>query len=498
MSDKNASTRRILGPFNRVEGDLEVQLEVEHGHIKKAWVNSPLYRGFEQMLHGKVPQDALVYTPRICGICSVSQSVAAAQALAAAQGLTPCNNGILATNLILAAENLADHLSHFYLFFMPDFARDDYKDRPWFNDIASRFKAQSGSAARQVLPARAAFLHLTGILAGKWPHSLALQPGGTTRPVEAQEKIRLLTTISMFRNFLQDVVFGGELEQISALADENDLQTWAQNHADCDFSRFLLLADDLALHQLGGASDHFMSFGAYQNAEQQNSRADSQHLFRAGTWQQEFQALNPDHIKEDISHSWLSAQSEAKHPYQGCTIPDADAFADKNDSYSWCKAPRLNQQVVEVGAIARQMVEGQPLIRQLVADSGANVRNRIIARLLELALVVPAMEDWARQLQPKEAFCVSSKMPDEAQGAGMVEAARGSLGHWLRVKNGHILNYQIIAPTTWNFSPRDADDRPGALELALQNTYVGDDQNASVIIQHIIRSFDPCMVCTVH
>ena len=65
-------------------------------------------------------------------------------------------------------------------------------------------------------------------------------------------------------------------------------------------------------------------------------------------------------------------------------------------------------------------------------------------------------------------------------------------------KNGRILNYQIIAPTTWNFSPRDAEQQPGALELALQDTEVGDETGASATIQHIIRSFDPCMVCTVH
>ena len=70
-----------VGPFNRVEGDLEVHLEVEGGRVVAARVNSTLYRGFEQILLGKAPIDALVITPRICGICSVSQSTAAAYAL---------------------------------------------------------------------------------------------------------------------------------------------------------------------------------------------------------------------------------------------------------------------------------------------------------------------------------------------------------------------------------------------------------------------------------
>ena len=161
---------------------------------------------------------------------------------------------------------------------------------------------------------------------------------------------------------------------------------------------------------------------------------------------------------------------------------------------------------MEVGALARQVVNGHPLIRDLVSQNGSNVRDRVIARLLEIALVVPVMEDWAKELTPKDPFCLHAKIPDEVEGFGMIEAARGSLGHWLKVKNGRILNYQIIAPTTWNFSPRDADGVPGVLEQALINTpLLGDrngdrnkDEKMPVEVQHIVRSFDPCMVCTVH
>ncbi|MEW8351121.1 MAG: nickel-dependent hydrogenase large subunit, partial [Candidatus Thiodiazotropha taylori] len=94
--------------------------------------------------------------------------------------------------------------------------------------------------------------------------------------------------------------------------------------------------------------------------------------------------------------------------------------------------------------------------------------------------------------------CDHAAMPQEAQGAGLVEAARGSLGHWIRIRNGRILNYQIVAPTTWNFSPRDAKGQPGALELALQGARLRAGETEPVSVQHIVRSFDPCMVCTVH
>ncbi len=480
-------TRRILGPFNRVEGDLEVQVEINQGHVSNAWVNSPLYRGFEQILVGKDPRDALVYTPRICGICSVSQSVAAARALAQIQGIDYTDNGRLATNLILACENLADHLSHFYLFFMPDFARASYKNHDWYNTIHTRFAAQQGSASQEALPARAQFLNLTGILAGKWPHSLALQPGGTTRAVEPRERLRLYSLVQNFRQFLERVLFGYGLEEVSAIESMTELKKRATQYPNADFSQFLMLSENLQLDQLGRNSNHFMSYGAYQI----NPEA---HLFKAGTWLTNHAELDTNVISEDISHSWMHAQRTPKHPYQGTTLPDENA----ENAYSWCKAPRYDGHIMEVGALARQLIDQHPLIQGLVNTSGGNVQNRVIARLLELARIVPIMEDWVKQLEPGQAFCQQATMPAQGQGMGLVEAARGSLGHWLQIKKGRILNYQIVAPTTWNFSPRDQHGVLGPLEQALLDTPVDEDGKDTVNIQHIVRSFDPCMVCTVH
>ena len=482
-------TRRIVGPFNRVEGDLEVHLNIQGRAVRDARVVSPLFRGFEQMLEGKDPRDAMVYTPRICGICSVSQSVAAAGALADTQGLTIPPNGEAAINLILANENVADHLTHFYLFFMPDFARQVYANEPWYTAVAERFKAVSGSAARQVLPARAEFMHLMGLLAGKWPHSLAIQPGGTTRAVEVQERTRISGILFGFRRFLESVLFGDTLENVLALDSSEQVRAWAdrQPWEQSDFRRFLHLADELELGALGRASDCFMSYGVYP--------VDGERLFARGVWQAgSLSALEPDSITEDVSHSWMIDYRQPKHPYDGVTVPDADAKA----GYTWCKAPRLAGRVVEVGALARQVVDGHPLIRDLVRQSGGNVRNRVIARPLEIARVVVAMEGWVRMLVPGEPFCDHAPVPDQAMGCGMIEAARGSLGHWLKIEDGRLANYQIIAPTTWNFSPRDARDTPGALEQALVGAPVRDREKDPVAVQHVVRSFDPCMVCTVH
>ncbi len=396
------------------------------------------------------------------------------------------NNGRLASNIILATENLADHLTHFYLFFMPDFARDHYQQHRWYQPIATRFRAQTGTASREMLRARANFLYINGILAGKWPHTLAILPGGTSRSVEPQERVRLLSILAEFRHFLETTLFDCSLDSVLALEDQQQLEQWADQHPAADFAQFLQLSRDLNLIQSGRSGDRFMSFGCYDQADKP--------FFDAGVWDRGLTLLNESLISEDISNSWMMGQNFARHPYEGSTLPDSDI----NSGYSWCKAPRLGGRVMEVGALARQQINGNPLIRDLVSHDGGNVNSRIVARVFEVALLVVEMQRWILALKPREVFCVQQAIPDEAQGAGMIEAARGSLGHWLRIKHGRIFNYQIIAPTTWNFSPRDASSTPGALEQALVGTVVGEEARSDVAIQHIVRSFDPCMVCTVH
>jgi hydrogenase large subunit len=182
---------------------------------------------------------------------------------------------------------------------------------------------------------------------------------------------------------------------------------------------------------------------------------------------------------------------------EGITQPELD----KAGAYTWNKAPRLAGKVIETGAIARQLVAGQPLIRAACAEHGGSVYTRVLARLVELARILPLMEQWLLALQPGEPFHQVQAMPEQAQGIGLTEAARGAVGHWLRIERGRIAHYQIVAPTSWNFSPRDAAGTPGALEAALVGAPLDDTAEGpgtSVAVQHIVRSFDPCMVCTVH
>jgi hydrogenase large subunit len=160
--------------------------------------------------------------------------------------------------------------------------------------------------------------------------------------------------------------------------------------------------------------------------------------------------------------------------------------------------PRRAGQVLETGALARQLAQGQPLLRALWQRSRGNVSTRVLARAMELAQLVLLADECLRSIEPGAPCCAEAVLPSDADAVGLCEAARGSLGHWLSIRGGRIARYQIVAPTSWNFSPRDRAGTPGALEAALVGAPVQEGETTPASVQHIVRSFDPCMVCTVH
>ena len=127
---------------------------------------------------------------------------------------------------------------------------------------------------------------------------------------------------------------------------------------------------------------------------------------------------------------------------------------------------------------------------------GSNVLLRHFARMHEAKYIYRTMERCLRELRLDEPFYIKPKETD-GQGWGATEAIRGALCHWIDVQGGKIKNYQIIAPTTWNVGPRSGEDERGPIEEALIGTPIADPSDP-VEVGHVARSYDSCLVCTVH
>ena len=121
----------------------------------------------------------------------------------------------------------------------------------------------------------------------------------------------------------------------------------------------------------------------------------------------------------------------------------------------------------------------------------------VLARALSAKFISDNLEKWLLEIKPGEPTYVEYEIPDESQGFGITEAARGALGHWIEIKDKKIANYQCVVPTTWNASPRDDNGNPGPIEQAIMGTKIRDKDNPFEIVR-IVRSFDPCLACAIH
>jgi hydrogenase large subunit len=243
----------------------------------------------------------------------------------------------------------------------------------------------------------------------------------------------------------------------------------------------------------------------------------------------EVDGANPQQIEEYVTHSWYEygrGDAVGLHPWEGETKfnytgpkPPYDQLHVEG-KYSWLKTPRWNGHPMEVGPLARLLVgyaSGREDIKEVV-DAALkqldvpvaalfSTLGRTAARGLETVLVA----GWAREFYDTLLSNIKNgdtrmanrerwdpaTWPSEARGVGLTEAPRGALAHWIVIKDKVIENYQLVVPTTWNASPRDAQGQRSAYEAALIDTPVANPEQPLEILR-TIHSFDPCIACAVH
>ncbi|MGY4706199.1 nickel-dependent hydrogenase large subunit [Candidatus Bipolaricaulota sp. J31] len=467
-------TRVSIDPITRIEGHLKVEIEVEDGEIREARCSGALYRGLERILLGRHPLDAQRITTRICGVCPLAHSTAAALCLDDALGLQPPRNGQLLRNLIYGANFLHNHILHFYHLALPDYLPAWSLPgalSPGTDEDRRTFREESQELAEhylQALEMRRKAQELVALFGGKMPHDMSIVPGGVTyRPTPGE--------VAAFRFRLKEIVGFIRGTYIPDL---------------------LLLAERYHDYFEIGQVGNLLTFGCFS--------LDGQRLFPAGAiLGGEYAPLDAGAISEETAHSWYRGNG-AQPPREEETEPDPD----KAEGYSWIKSPRYRGEPCEVGPAARVAVglrEGPPGFREIAGDllrevdvppeSLSSVMGRHLARGIEALFIAQVMERWLSELDLSAPVAVEYRIPWESEGAGLIDAPRGALGHWVRISDKRIAHYQVIAPTTWNASPRDEKGVPGPIEQALQGTKVSGD--GVLEAGRIVRSFDPCLACAI-
>ncbi|MDT8901573.1 nickel-dependent hydrogenase large subunit [Anaeroselena agilis] len=452
------SRREILfSPVTRLSGPLTVELAVDDGLIVEADVSGTLFRGFEYIMRGRHVTDAVYLTQRVCGICSTAHGAVASYLLDCLYDNAIAENAQLMRNIMFAADFLQNHIRHFYFFSLPDFVVMP-AGAPFLNQNCGDCRLDEADNRRlaghyvEAVKAAEKSHQVLALFGGKAPHQHSFVHGGVAVAPTVDKITQAAALIGDIRDFI---------------------------------CRFLLPDTDLIArcyddyYHIGRTPGRFLSFGLFKFG----SRNDAM-LWRPGVVDEGgLSAPRFDLIEEDVTRAWYERDEG-----DDCETRPAPR---KPGAYTWTKAVLYRGRHYECGPLARMLMNG-------FYDGGTSTMDRIVARSLEAHLIAELAGEWLGRLEPGEAPICRKKDIVRTQAVAATDAMRGALLHCARVQGEEVARYDIITPTVWNFSPKDAYGNRGPVESALVGATIPTPELRYVVPGRIIRSFDPCMSCATH
>jgi hydrogenase large subunit len=553
--------RIVVDPVTRIEGHLRIEAVVENGVITDAFSAGTMVRGLEKILIGRDPRDAWAITERVCGVCTTVHALASVRAVEDALGISVPPTAELIRNIMSATQYVQDHVIHFYHLHALDWvdivnalkadpkkaaeiaqslSKWDKNTPGYFSDVQDKIKAFAASGL--------------GIFAnGYWGHSAYKLPPEVNLiavahyldALEWQKEIVKIHAVFGGKNPHPNYLVGGvpcsiDIDEVAAINGERlNLVSSLIAKAD-EFVNEVYIPDLLAVAgfykdwaSYGGGLKNYLSYGDFPtrgyNQPESFKFARGVVLNRDLSQVYPVNAKDTQEIKEYIAHSWYDYEggnNQGVHPSAGETKinysgpqPPFETLAGY-EKYSFLKTPRWKDNAMEVGPLARVVVglaAGHSDIKELVnmvlgklnvpVAAVFSTLGRTAARGIDAALTMAWLKEFNGELlqrvKTREVSTFNNSRwdpktwPEECEGVGLVEAPRGALAHWIKIKNGKIDNYQLVVPTTWNGSPRDAKQQRSAFEESLIGTPIAKIEQPVEILR-TVHSFDPCLACAVH
>ncbi len=533
----------VIDPVTRIEGHLRVEVLVdEQNRVQDAFVSGQLFRGIETILKGRDPRDAGLLAGRICGVCTNSHFRAAVSCVEDAYALEVPENAGIIRELMALALFLQDHVVHFYHLQSLDFVdvtkaleadpeeaaktAQCYCDDPYRNSPAHyesvKQKLQTFVGAGKLGPfAKAYWGHAdyrlnpeenlillshylealkfqtsiskaVAIFGGKTPHPQSIVVGGITSAMDMLNPARV-----------NDYLF--IIKEAKAFIDRAYLP---------DMKLLVSRYKEEIKAGSGRANGNFLSVGGFSFS--------GGSLFESGViFNHAFDAphpFEPSHITEHVDRAWYD-EKEPQRPHYTDLHPDGTLKTEsKEDKYSWVKAPRYKGETMECGPLARLLVSyarKNPLVTpyvdafleatKLELIDLSTTLGRNAARAIETQYIAEYLFRFVSDLLQNLTYYDTQTwgkydfeaLPKSAKGEAFFEVPRGVLSHFVQIEEQKIAHYSVIAPTTWNATPKNRDGKRGAYEEALIGVTLKETEQPLEVLK-VIRSFDPCLACAVH
>ncbi|MGH9185281.1 MAG: nickel-dependent hydrogenase large subunit [Acidimicrobiales bacterium] len=545
-----------IDPVTRVAGALAVHTTVDLAErvVATAHVEAVMFRGYETILRGRDPLEAIEISSRACGVCGGVHSTCSSMALEMAFGAVPPPLAVVARNMAEAAELLYDHCLHLFLLAGPDYseamvrrtnpslwARAERMAAPHaathgmmtVADIMTALNPLTGPLALEALEVTRSGREIVSIIYGKYPHPSAIVPAGLGTQLDHTTLNQVLARIVRLLDFAKRVA-----------------AVWE------DVVQFFYESDP-AYRQVGVRRSNLVSTGIWDEPDAYDATYAGADVWGARRHSTPGAVVDGElrttrltqinlGIEEFVDHSfyeqWTDGSTVAVapdgapmspfHPWNKRTVARPEG-RDWKARYSWATAPRWDREPMESGPLARHWVTATAGVveTEFISSGGGRIeitmprgslpettltwrrpevvnaleRNR--ARAVHVAYCLMTAYAFVLRaldfLREGETAMAAPFEPCDGVGVGFWEAGRGALTHYCVVADGRLANYQILTPSTWMASPRDPWDMPGPYEEAIVHTplleeFRDPDEFVGIDILRAVRSFDPCLPCAVH
>lgn len=442
----------------RIEGEARLNCTWNDNIISDVRIDFLNFRGFEYILEGKPVLDALVYTPRICGICGQAHLKAAVEALEnlyenVGEKIEVTNKAKILREIGLNIEIIDSHIKWFYMFILPDIVKLNNENLDIYEPLKGRRWLEASKTASETIKGLA-------ILGGQWPHTSYMIPGGVVSDPTLLDVATIENYIDFAINFFEKSISGISFDKYLSFNSADDINILRE-----DLKYFTTLTFENSLHKIGTSNNRFLSLGESS-------------LFKSGKFNKKL-VTNLDYTKIKESSEY--------------TFTLKDEGNDKK--HTWSKSVRYNNNFYEVGPLARAIVSNRRFIKELHNSYNDSVYVRVMARMDELAHLLNSTKELISKIDISEQSFIKPKLSlnqlGDAQAMATVEACRGSLYHNVSISKGKITSYDVITPTVWNLGPEYKEQKGIA-----QNAIIG--SSSMELAKVILRSFDVCSVCTTH
>ncbi len=444
-----------ISPVTRIEGHARITIEIDdQGQVSDALFHVNEFRGFEKFCEGRMYTEMPTITPRICGICPTSHTLASVKACEMIQGSQPTYTANLLRRLMHIGQNLSSHALSFFHLSSPDFLLG-YDSDPAKRNILGIAEKYPDIALRGIR-LRKFGQELSERITGKKIHIMGIVPGGMAYPLTDENRKALLEWIPEATKTVQigiDIIKKFQEENAEMVASFANSPT-------------------LYLGTVGPNGEHELYDGKLRFMDADGTVLQDQ--------------LSPasylDYIAErSVQWSYL------KYPYY-------KPYGFDKGFYRVGPLARLNVANNMRTPLAQKEFE---LFKKI--NNGKPVHGAFYFHYTRLIEALSDVEDAERILNDQQVTSLHIQHHGRwnyEEGIGSSEAPRGTLFHHYKTdETGKLIKVNLLIATGQN----NPSMNRSVLEVARQ--YVkGDDIKEGMLnrVESTIRCYDPCLSCSTH